>query len=150
MPQIYKVALALQHSGTIPIKKYWFLSFGVSVCVPERIINQLCTCFSLCLLVFSGMGVFAIPSDCKSATIDDVNKCLEVRGWLCTVQTWRGSTHLLLVVGTAGPCREECGEQGPAGNRAEWDVSMLALALLACFVHGGRGGRIQAFDMLCL
>ncbi|XP_005015819.1 uncharacterized protein [Anas acuta] len=29
------------------------------------------------LTVFSGMGVFAIPSDCKSATIDDVNKCLE-------------------------------------------------------------------------
>ena len=37
---------------------------------------------SVCLLDVTEIGAFASPSECKSATIDDVNESLEVRGWL--------------------------------------------------------------------
>lgn len=37
---------------------------------------------AVCLLDFTEIGAFGSPSECKSATIQDVNESLEVRGWL--------------------------------------------------------------------
>lgn len=37
---------------------------------------------SVCLLDFTETRAFANPSECKSATIDDMNESLEVRRWL--------------------------------------------------------------------
>lgn len=37
---------------------------------------------SVCLLDFTEIRAFASPSECKSATINDMNESLEVRFWL--------------------------------------------------------------------
>lgn len=88
---------------------------------------------SVSLLDFTETGAFASASECESATIDDVNESLEVRGWL-----HRPSQDLLLA-----HLLWWWEERGPAARAwASTTAYCFGNAWLRTKVHGGEGSQM--------
>lgn len=97
---------------------------------------------SVSLLDFTETGAFASPSECESATIDDVNESLEVRGWLHRSGQDLLSAHLLWW----------WEERGPAARAWASTTSLLlwqCLALKKSTCWGGEpDGRAKKISVI--